>query len=62
MLSGLKSCLEVHKYMYNDGQTIPTRPPMLPNSSLDDNPRIESDVMVESTSFSFSIFLVVSWR
>jgi len=50
LLSGLKTCSEVSSYMFNDGETLLSRP-MSTNSCLEDSGKADHDYMVHPFSF-----------
>ncbi|KAL6968631.1 Histone-lysine N-methyltransferase eza1 [Sarracenia purpurea var. burkii] len=45
LLSGLKTCIEVSSYMYDDGAAMPHGAIDMPSSFLEDNKRVDADFM-----------------
>lgn len=59
LLSGLKTCIEVSSYMYDDGSAMLHRSAVVPSSFLEDNGRGDADYTVSITVFFFFAFSCV---
>lgn len=58
LLSGLKTCIEVSSYMYDDGSAMIHRSSVVPSSFLEDNGRGDADytVCIRGIFFFFFVF------